>query len=1071
MFNLSQTIRFSFRKYNRMKIMTLVFLMFQVIQLHAQAPSSQYTYIQVGVNQGLSNPAARQVFRDSFGYLWVVTFDGLNRWDGYSMKVYRQDKNDPHSLSVNGIREISEDKSRDLLIVGYDGVIARYNRSQDNFTSIITKPTSTTSSHSLHITPDYNSGYWITNDRGIHHKNFSTNQELIFDLKDSTKNGYKMLNIKILKVLKDSAVYAFGYPGYCRYNGLGKFEHILLSMKAKDTIEHYLKNNISDMACSTDGTFWLTTAYGLCHFDPKTKKAEWYKVPLVVPENILKTEFYAQDLRSICIDKDGIIWIGSWQGLFRYDSRTKQFTAFMNSASTESIPSNTIYSVFADTQGIIWGGTWGGGVFGLVAGRSFATYRQTSDPRLGPKGNNIFSFWEDRDSNLYVGAYAHGISYFNRKTSTFSDLNFPVESVWRIDTAKNGDLLFLSENRGVFKRTSSSFKRIGAPKILDNAHQALANDVFGEYSYNSKNETIQKYNIIPNFEKVIGEYSTIGIDQLHQWVFSKKSGIVLYNMVTDEHIAFDYNKIDSSELLSSEILFKGKEPNIIWWVCGMDFIQLVRFNTSTGKYTLLKTKISRQKFSMRNVVLDKQNTIWLSTNNGLIRINSDNGNHRIYTKADGLPSSYFNHNGAALCGKSGRLYFGTSEGYVEFYPDSLHDNSYKPTVVFTAFRRDTKDISLDSSISAKHHIFLAYNENRFSLEFAALNFISPQKNQYMYRLEGYDHEWIASNSRREAFYTNLSPGTYIFHVRGSNNDGVWNDNEAQVVITISPPWWQTMWAYMSYSFVFVTGFVVLRNADIKRRQQKLIEAQRARENAIIKEKNVLLEIERAKSESLLLNILPASIAERLKAGERNIADHYDAVTILFADIVGFTPLTQTKQPRQIVEMLNNLFSRFDRATELHGAERIKTIGDAYMVVAGAPTPCDDHALRIAKLAFAMLEQTALFCEEIGENIQLRIGINTGEAIGAVIGETKFIYDLWSDAVNTASRMESHGEAGKIHCTEEFKHAVETVHAPSLQLHAPSLQLHAPSLQFIRRGEMEIKGKGIMNTYFLEKAEK
>ncbi|MBS1538916.1 MAG: tetratricopeptide repeat protein [Bacteroidetes bacterium] len=233
-----------------------------------------------------------------------------------------------------------------------------------------------------------------------------------------------------------------------------------------------------------------------------------------------------------------------------------------------------------------------------------------------------------------------------------------------------------------------------------------------------------------------------------------------------------------------------------------------------------------------------------------------------------------------------------------------------------------------------------------------------------------------------------------------------------------------------------------KQAQQMEHRRKIEEAERDRQLKIARHEVTM---------SLLHKTLPPSIAERLMDGEKNIADKFESVSILFADIVGFTPLSARTEPKRMVELLNNLFTRFDKLTIEYNVERIKTIGDAYMVVSGAPEQCEDHAERLARFAIAMLEETEKFAEEVGEDIRMRVGINTGEAIGAVVGETKFSYDLWSDAVNTASRMESHGEPGKIHCTEDFVNALGNTEFP-----------------IIERGEMDIKGKGLMKTYFLEK---
>jgi len=213
----------------------------------------------------------------------------------------------------------------------------------------------------------------------------------------------------------------------------------------------------------------------------------------------------------------------------------------------------------------------------------------------------------------------------------------------------------------------------------------------------------------------------------------------------------------------------------------------------------------------------------------------------------------------------------------------------------------------------------------------------------------------------------------------------------------------------------------------------------------------LLGEERARSERLLLNILPAPIAERLKASEESIAEHSDGVTVLFADIVGFTPLSARKTPRALVDLLNRIFSEFDALADAHGLEKIKTIGDAYMAVAGLPQPWPDHAARAARMALAMLDATARVSAETGENLALRIGLHSGPVVAGVIGRRKFIYDMWGDTVNTASRMESHSLPGAIHCTEATANLLQG-----------AFQLQA-------RGAVQIKGKGEMRTFLLTDA--
>jgi class 3 adenylate cyclase len=217
---------------------------------------------------------------------------------------------------------------------------------------------------------------------------------------------------------------------------------------------------------------------------------------------------------------------------------------------------------------------------------------------------------------------------------------------------------------------------------------------------------------------------------------------------------------------------------------------------------------------------------------------------------------------------------------------------------------------------------------------------------------------------------------------------------------------------------------------------------------LVEQRTSELVAEKQTSERLLLNVLPAPIAERLKHGDDVIVDRFDAVSVLFADIVGFTAMSQRTSPEALVKMLDELFTSFDRLAEEHGLEKIKTIGDAYMVVAGIPTPTTDHAERIARMAIDMIEVLRAYSVKTGVNLSIRIGIHTGSVVAGVIGRKKFIYDLWGDTVNTASRMESHGLPDRIHVTEA------------------TCERLRDRFELEPRGLVDIKGKGPMQTYLL-----
>jgi class 3 adenylate cyclase len=209
--------------------------------------------------------------------------------------------------------------------------------------------------------------------------------------------------------------------------------------------------------------------------------------------------------------------------------------------------------------------------------------------------------------------------------------------------------------------------------------------------------------------------------------------------------------------------------------------------------------------------------------------------------------------------------------------------------------------------------------------------------------------------------------------------------------------------------------------------------------------------EHARAERLLLNILPPSVAARLKRSQATIADSFETATVLFADIVGFTPLAARLSGTELVEMLNELFSAFDRLTERHGLEKIKTIGDAYMVVGGAPVPTPDHARAVVAMALEMLAAVRDYSARTGRALDVRIGVHTGPVVAGVIGVRKFAYDLWGETVNTASRLESHGAPGRVHLSETTRAAL------------------AGSFATVPRGAIKLKGIGETNTYFLAEA--
>ncbi len=286
---------------------------------------------------------------------------------------------------------------------------------------------------------------------------------------------------------------------------------------------------------------------------------------------------------------------------------------------------------------------------------------------------------------------------------------------------------------------------------------------------------------------------------------------------------------------------------------------------------------------------------------------------------------------------------------------------------------------------------------------------------------------------------------YSFHLSLSN---VYKDNGR---------WIDAYTHYVKYNEIKeeVMSEDAIRQAQLMEHRLKIEESERDRQVKLARFQE---------QEKILHNILPSQIADRMIEGEKTIADSHENVSVFFSDIVGFTKLSQRVSAEELVGMLNGIFTQFDQLARKHGLEKIKTIGDAYMAVCGAPIAVQNHAERTALFAIDVAEFMNDYQANAGDKVMIRIGLHSGSVVAGIIGENKFAYDMWGDAVNTASRMESHGEAGKIHVSEEFKQAFLLEAGPNGQSHMSPTSLH-----FQERGEMAIKGKGMMKTYFLQKA--
>lgn len=328
-------------------------------------------------------------------------------------------------------------------------------------------------------------------------------------------------------------------------------------------------------------------------------------------------------------------------------------------------------------------------------------------------------------------------------------------------------------------------------------------------------------------------------------------------------------------------------------------------------------------------------------------------------------------------------------------------------------------------------------------------------------LEGYDKEWSPVTSRSNASFGNISEGTYTFKLKAQGANGVWCK---PIIYTfkVLPPWYRTWWAYLIYVLLFLLALRIFskwRERHLRAEKEKLEKTVKERTIVVEKQKeelvqkNIIVEKEKQRSDDLLLNILPEEVAEELKAKGSAEAKQFDEVTVLFTDFKDFTQISEKMTPKELVEEIHTCFKAFDNIIEKHSIEKIKTIGDSYMCAGGLPVPNKTHANDVVS---AGLEIQQFILNRMAERtasgyspFQIRIGIHTGPVVAGIVGVKKFAYDIWGDTVNTASRMESSGEAGK------------------LNISGTTYELVKDKFKCSHRGKIQAKNKGELDMYYVE----
>jgi signal transduction histidine kinase/ligand-binding sensor domain-containing protein/DNA-binding response OmpR family regulator len=797
-----------------------LFLIFGIIVYLDAAAQQELKFTHITNDDGLSQSTVLSILKDKYGFMWFATYDGLNRYDGYRFKVYRNIPKKPHSLSSNSVSTLFEDKQGTLWVGTNDG-LSRYDKASDSFTNYHTSSDkgSLSSNSVTSINEDYLGNLWIGTYQGLNILNRKTNQFKRYNA--NVSNPDSLSNNSISSLFEDTRHnFWIGTNMGLNIYDRKKNQFVKILNKNQGAIsENYIKCIVEDDL----GNLWIgTNGAGLNRYDYKTRNLIAFKYDAKNRKSISSNAVYA-----LAKAGDGSLWVGTENGINRLNVRTNEFSSSKNDPNdVNSLLGNSVRAILQDTQGILWVSTYSGGINKSDKNLPlFDVYRGKGIHSQGLSFRVTASFEESRNGNIWIGTDGGGLNLLNPKTGVFKHFmhdstnvnSLSINSVLTMLRDKHSDNIWLGTYAGgldYFDPVKNTFKHYkkgnGANQLSDDHIYALMEDHKGniwigtnergvnvldpvtekvtQYTANPSNQD-DKYSIATNVIRALFEDKSGDI-----WIGTYNSGINIFHPATKTFSRL--TKANSN--LSNDIVYCIKaDSQGNTWVGTTDGLNL--WDPQHNKFVSYNIESGLSSNVINSIVEDAQGIIWLSTNNGISRFDPKHHIFKNYNLDNGLQSrEFFLH--AGFITSTGKLYFGGIQGFNVIDPTNIIENHNVPHVVLTDFQLFNKSVTvgaknspLTQSIIDTKEITLTHDQTVLTFGFAALDYTLPGKNQYAYRLEGFDKNWIYAGTQHTATYTNLDAGTYFFRVKASNSDGIWNEKGTIVKIIILPPYWATWW--------------------------------------------------------------------------------------------------------------------------------------------------------------------------------------------------------------------------------------------------------------------------------------
>jgi signal transduction histidine kinase/ligand-binding sensor domain-containing protein/DNA-binding response OmpR family regulator len=753
--------------------------------------SSQYRFDNFSQEQGLSNNQVQSIFQDKDGWMWIGTSHGLNRFDGRRFKRYSL-KAKSEVIPTGGlVRDIYQDREGVIWVGVERGGLFRLRNGVENFEEVYRSTFDKLSVNS--IRSDQNSALWVGCDNGLY---AITNQEgqRKITFVDTRKAGITVGAIKKLLVDQKGRIWLGSDKGLFIYQPNAKrLQRVVLSTGG------FLNDEVWSLYQDRYKKVWIGTYNsGVYYVEEGALEAQKLQP--------YPTQDRSQTVKAIIQDKNGDYWFGTRAGLFSYNAYSKRFAHYGHDDDEQtSLGQSSILSLFVDAKGDLWAGTRGGVSYLIDEKKYFTHYSLANSRDKGMTDNEVYAIWPASNNEVWLGTESGGINILNRATDRFTAITTKNSSLktncvkWFMPDGKGN--VWVSTYMGGISVVSIRTKQV--VKTYSSAPQkagALSDSRVWTTFKDSKNRIwVGTYRGVDLYDPVtdsfVGRRDIAGRSQVN-WIDEDEKGDLWFG--TNDNLVI-YSPEQGRKIVVNQVVRSFAKLGNGKYLLATQGHGVALYEKGRGVKRYYTEADGLANDFTYSIVDDGLGGLWMSTSNGLSRFDRQRGTFMNYYRVDGLQNNQFNY-GAYGKTQSGELLFGGINGFNIFNPKYVKANSYKPPVVLTGIsifneplRVEEEEGQNEQRVYTMQEVELKHNQNMITFEYAALNYAKANKNKYLYKLEGLEDRWIDAGNQTTVTYSNLAPGTYTFKVKGSNSDGLWNEEGASIKVRINPPFWGTIW--------------------------------------------------------------------------------------------------------------------------------------------------------------------------------------------------------------------------------------------------------------------------------------